>query len=241
MWVAGRNVWSLVNMCQPKHLRDKGQYSLKADAHSRITRTMLYGHVTRVQYGWLYRPVWRPLCTAGLYGRHTAVCTRNSVREIFCWKSWKKFYMLCFLSTQSQHGCNNGSIRVRVLMPYNMGHWCAVIRGLSHTVINDCLLSLYCITIHSRFLNVSISIRIIDRKSPPSSTVSSLTKVCDVRSLAIQLRTQQHLFFIFRRYRTRRSNVINNSSCLVWFGISILIHSTIPATTRALYDRAIWP
>jgi len=60
---------------------------LQAHTHSRITRAVLYGRVTR---RWLYRPVWRPFfCTAGLYGHHTAVCTGNRVRKIFCLKSSK--------------------------------------------------------------------------------------------------------------------------------------------------------
>ena len=45
----------------------------------------------------------------------------------------------------------------------------------------------------------------------------------------------------FLRRRIKRTNGINNSSCLIRFGIAILIHSTIPATTRALYGRAIRP
>jgi len=36
------------------------------------------------------------------------------------------------------------------------------------------------VIIHHRFWNVSISIRKIDRKSPPSVTVSSLNKFCDM-------------------------------------------------------------
>jgi len=47
------------------------------------------------------------------------------------------------------------------------------------------------------------------------------------------------LFLIFRWCWIRRTNGINNSSCLIWFGFAILIHSTVPATTRALYERAI--
>jgi len=53
----------------------------------------------------------------------------------------------------------------------------------------------------------------------------SLTKVCDMPRhlcLAIQLRTQQHLFLIFRWHGIRRSNGINNSSCLLQFSIAIL-------------------
>jgi len=56
----------------------------------------------------------------------------------------------------------------------------AVIRGLSHTVVNHCLF--FDVRRHhtSQVWNVSISVRKIDRKSSPSSTVSSLTKVCDM-------------------------------------------------------------
>jgi len=49
------------------------------------------------------------------------------------------------------------------------------------------------------------------------------------------------IFLIFRQRRIRRSSGINNSSCLLRFVIAILIHSTIPATTQALYSRAIQP
>jgi len=58
----------------------------------------------------------------------------------------------------------------------------AVVRGLTHTVVNHCLLyrcKASSIIIHHRFWNVSISVRKTDRKSSPSSTVSSL-KVCDM-------------------------------------------------------------
>ena len=59
----------------------------------------------------------------------------------------------------------------------------AVALGLSHTVVNHCLLfrcKASSIIIHHRFWNVSISVRKIDSKSSPSSKVSSLTKVCDM-------------------------------------------------------------
>jgi len=59
----------------------------------------------------------------------------------------------------------------------------AVVRGLSHTVVNHCLLfgcKASSIIIHHRFWNVSVSVWKIDRKSSPSSTVSSSTKVCDM-------------------------------------------------------------
>ena len=47
--------------------------------------------------------------TAGLYGRHTAVCTGNCVRENFCLKSSKELDMLCFfvnmVAIRAAYGC----------------------------------------------------------------------------------------------------------------------------------------
>ena len=67
----------------------------------------------------------------------------------------------------------------------------AVVRGLTHTVVNHCFLfrcKASSIIIHHRFWNVSISVRKIDSKSSPSSKVSSLTKVCDMpRHLRLRL------------------------------------------------------